>query len=123
MAKRIKINIFDDMREALRDTAAYERGEAVNLRVTRIPARPKPISAKEVRRIRRPGTLRYLSQCESECGEELVAGHAPSTPGNAQTLGDRKEKPESAVGRLRAAEAAQAPFDCECLKFSQLDVE
>ena len=53
MAKRIKINIFDDMREALRDAAAYERGEAVNLRVTRIPARPRPISAKEVRQIRR----------------------------------------------------------------------
>jgi DNA-binding transcriptional regulator YiaG len=52
MAKRIKINIFDDMREALRDAAAYERGEALNLRVTRIPARPKPISAKEVRQIR-----------------------------------------------------------------------
>ena len=52
MAKRIRINIFDDMREALRDAAAYERGEAVNLRVTRIPTRPKPISAKEVRQIR-----------------------------------------------------------------------
>ena len=52
MAKSIKINVFDDMREALRDAAAYEGGEAVNLRVTRIPARPKPISAKEVRQIR-----------------------------------------------------------------------
>lgn len=52
MTKRIKINIFDDMREALRDAQAYERGEAVNLRVTRIPPRPKPISAKEVRQIR-----------------------------------------------------------------------
>src|SRR5262244_2303557 len=52
MAKKIKVNIFDDMREALRDAAAYERGEAVNLRVTRLPARPKPVSAKEVRQIR-----------------------------------------------------------------------
>jgi len=52
MAERITVNIFDDMREALRDAAAYERGEAGNLRVTRIPARPKPISAKEVREIR-----------------------------------------------------------------------
>jgi len=53
MAKKIKVNIFDDMREALRDAAAYERGEAVNLRVTHIPNRPKPISPKEVRHIRR----------------------------------------------------------------------
>jgi DNA-binding transcriptional regulator YiaG len=53
MAKKIKVNIFDDMREALRDAAAYERGEPVNLRVTRIPSRPKEISPREIRRIRR----------------------------------------------------------------------
>lgn len=52
MAKKIKVNIFDDMREALRDAAAYERGEALNLRVTRIPAKPKQISPREVRQIR-----------------------------------------------------------------------
>ncbi len=52
MAKKIKVNIFEDMREALRDAAAYEQGEAVNLRVTRIPPRPKRISPHEVRRIR-----------------------------------------------------------------------
>jgi len=53
MAKKIKVNIFEDMKEALLDVAAYQRGEAVNLRVTRIPSRPKPISPKEVRQIRR----------------------------------------------------------------------
>jgi len=52
MAKKIKVNIFEDMREALRDAAACERGEAVNLRVTRIPSRPKEISPREIRRIR-----------------------------------------------------------------------
>jgi len=52
MAKKIKVNIFDDMREALQDAAAYERGQAVNLRITHIPARPRQISPKEVRRIR-----------------------------------------------------------------------
>src|SRR5205814_3871448 len=53
MPKEIKINIFQDMREALRDAAAYERGEPVYLRVTRVPPRPKQISAREIRRIRR----------------------------------------------------------------------
>lgn len=54
MAKKIKVNIFQDMKEALRHAAAYERGESsVNLRVTRIPPRPKQISPKEVRHIRR----------------------------------------------------------------------
>jgi putative transcriptional regulator len=52
MAKKIRVNIFEDMREALQHAAGYERGEGVNLRVTRIPARPKPISPKEVRHIR-----------------------------------------------------------------------
>jgi putative transcriptional regulator len=52
MAKKIRVNIFDDLREALRDAATFERGEALNLRVTRIPARPKQMPPKEVRRIR-----------------------------------------------------------------------
>jgi putative transcriptional regulator len=52
MARKIKVNIFDEMKEALQDAAAYERGKSVNLRVTRIPTRPKPISPKEVRHIR-----------------------------------------------------------------------
>ena len=53
MAQEIKVNIFEDLKEALQDAAAYERGEPLNLRVTSIPARPKPLSPKEVRRIRR----------------------------------------------------------------------
>ena len=52
MAKKIKVNIFEDMRESLRDAAAYERGAAVNLRVTRIPSRPRKISPRDIRRIR-----------------------------------------------------------------------
>jgi hypothetical protein len=41
MPKKIKVNIFDDMGQAMQDALAYERGEAVNLRVTHIPSRPK----------------------------------------------------------------------------------
>jgi len=53
MAKKVKVSIFEDMKTALRDATAYERGEAVDLRVTRMPARPKAISATEIRRIRK----------------------------------------------------------------------
>lgn len=53
MAKSVKVNIFDDMKEAMQGALAYERGEVVNLRVTRIPVRPKQLSAKEIRHIRR----------------------------------------------------------------------
>ena len=42
MAKKVKLSIFADMKEALQGAAAYERGEALNLRVTRVPSRPKP---------------------------------------------------------------------------------
>lgn len=52
MAKKRKVNIFNDMSEALCDAAAYERGEAVNLRVSRIPSRPREIAPREIRRIR-----------------------------------------------------------------------
>lgn len=52
MAKRVKVNIFDDVREALNDARAYERGKDVNLRVTRIPSPPKPMRPAEIRRVR-----------------------------------------------------------------------
>lgn len=52
MRKKIKVNIIDDMREALHKATAYERGATVNLRVTRVPARPRQILPQEVRRIR-----------------------------------------------------------------------
>jgi DNA-binding transcriptional regulator YiaG len=52
MPRKVKVNVFDDMRAALQDAAACERGQALNLRVTRVPSRLKPISAREIRRIR-----------------------------------------------------------------------
>jgi putative transcriptional regulator len=53
MPKKKKVTIFEEMKLALRDAAAYERGEAVDLRVTSMPARPKTISGTEIRRIRK----------------------------------------------------------------------
>ena len=53
MAKKIKVNIFEDIKESLRDALKYERGEQLNLRVSKIPARPKALPPGEIRRIRR----------------------------------------------------------------------
>ena len=39
MTRKIKVKIFNDIREALHDAAAYGRCEVVNLRVTPVPAR------------------------------------------------------------------------------------
>jgi putative transcriptional regulator len=50
--KRIKVNIYDDMRRSLGDALAYERGQVVDLRVTEIPAPPKPMKPEEIRHVR-----------------------------------------------------------------------
>jgi len=34
------------------DVASYEHGEVANLRITRVPARPRQIAPREIRRIR-----------------------------------------------------------------------
>lgn len=51
MAKR-KSKFFEGMKQALEDMAAYERGEPINLRVTELPAPPKPLRPAEIRAIR-----------------------------------------------------------------------
>ncbi|MGH9446739.1 MAG: helix-turn-helix domain-containing protein [Terriglobia bacterium] len=52
MARKINRNLYDGLREALTEVRAYERGARVDLRVTEIPAIPKPIKPDEIRRIR-----------------------------------------------------------------------
>lgn len=52
MAKKIKVNIYDDMRQSLGDAIAYERGQQVDLRVSEMPAPPKRMKPKEIRNLR-----------------------------------------------------------------------
>lgn len=51
MAKK-KVNIFNELRQALADAQAYERGERVDLRVTEIAPPPKNMKPKEIREVR-----------------------------------------------------------------------
>ena len=53
MTKKIRIEILDGLRDGLQDAIGYERGQEVNLRVTELPAPPKAVSPKEIRRIRK----------------------------------------------------------------------
>lgn len=53
MAKKTKVNIFDDLRQSLAEANAYERGQHVDLRTTELPAPPKPMKPREIRRIRK----------------------------------------------------------------------
>ncbi len=52
MAKQIKVNVFDDLRESLQDAAAFERGKTVNLRVSKLPRPPRRLRPREIRKIR-----------------------------------------------------------------------
>ena len=52
MAKKVKVNIYEDLQRSLDDALAYERGEAIDLRVTKIPAPPKILKPAEIRDIR-----------------------------------------------------------------------
>jgi DNA-binding transcriptional regulator YiaG len=47
--------MFADLKEALEDALAYERGERTDLRVTRVTVQrpPKPMSSSEIIRVRR----------------------------------------------------------------------
>lgn len=51
-SKKIKVRIYDDMRQSLADALAYERGQAVDLRTTEVPAPPKPMKPEEIRHVR-----------------------------------------------------------------------
>jgi putative transcriptional regulator len=52
MAKKIKVKIYDDLRQSLADASAYELGKQIDLRVTEIPDPPKALKPREIRRIR-----------------------------------------------------------------------
>ena len=47
-----KQRVFHDLKSALADTLAYERGEKLDLRVTEIPGPAKPIGPNEIKKIR-----------------------------------------------------------------------
>jgi putative transcriptional regulator len=52
MAKKIKVKVFEDLRESLQDALAFERGRAIDLRVTEIPPRPRKLRPRDIREIR-----------------------------------------------------------------------
>ena len=51
-AKKKRSKLFHELKGALEQAAAYERGEAVNLRVTVLPDKPPKLKPKEIREIR-----------------------------------------------------------------------
>jgi putative transcriptional regulator len=52
LAKKIRVKVFDDLRQSLTDAAAYEQGKPVDLRTQEFPPPPKPLKPAEIRKIR-----------------------------------------------------------------------
>lgn len=50
---RKRINIYSELKSALEEIQEFRQGKRTDLRVTVIPAPPKAISPREIRRIRR----------------------------------------------------------------------
>lgn len=50
--KKRKVKVFDDLRESLQGALAFERGEAVDLRVTEMPSAPGKMRPNDIRKIR-----------------------------------------------------------------------
>jgi len=52
VARKIRVKVFDDLRQSLADAAAYEQGKPVNLRTREIPPPPRRLTPAEIRKIR-----------------------------------------------------------------------
>jgi len=50
---RKRVNIFNELKQALEEVQGYRQGKRTDLRVTVLPSAPKVVSPKEIRRIRR----------------------------------------------------------------------
>jgi putative transcriptional regulator len=53
MAKKIKVQVFDDLRKSLEDALAFERGRPADLRVSVLPPPPRKLRPRDIRAIRR----------------------------------------------------------------------
>src|SRR6266849_94906 len=89
---KVKLNIFEDLKEAMQDALAYERGEPVNLRVTELPAPPKRITPNEIRRIGRA----------LNASQTLFAVYLNVSPNAVRSWEQGKRRPQHAALKLLA---------------------
>jgi DNA-binding transcriptional regulator YiaG len=51
-AKKKKVRVFGDLKQALSDALDYEQGKKTGLRVSQLPPPPKPLTPSQIRAIR-----------------------------------------------------------------------
>jgi putative transcriptional regulator len=92
MAKKIKVNVFDDLRESLQDAIAFEGGAQLNLRVTELPDPPKSLKPVEIRKIR----------IRLNASQVLFATYLNVSPNTVRSWEQGTRKPQGADLKLLA---------------------
>ncbi|MBA5868012.1 MAG: hypothetical protein GDA67_15065 [Nitrospira sp. CR1.3] len=65
-----KVRVYDDLQQSLDNALAYENGEHVDLRVTKIPSKPRKLGPTEIRGIRHrlhASQIRFASYLNVSC--------------------------------------------------------
>jgi hypothetical protein len=52
MTRKVKVKVFDDLRESLQGALGFERGEATDVRVMELPSAPLKMCPRDIREIR-----------------------------------------------------------------------
>ena|SRR5207244_2114153 len=85
-----KVKVFDDLQESLATALAFEKGEAVDLRVTEMPRRPRSLRPTDIRDIR----------MSLHANQQLFATFLNVSAKAVQSWEQGLRKPQSAALRL-----------------------
>lgn len=92
MKRKKENNIYADLQQSLAEALAYERGQKVDLRVTKIPSAPRLFKPREIRRIRQ----------SLHASQAVFAGYLCVSPKAVQSWEQGVRRPQSAALRLLA---------------------
>jgi len=91
MAKK-RAKFFNELKEALEDVRDYRLGKRTDLRVTEIPAPPKKITPREIRRIRQ----------SLKASQSLFAVYLNVSPNAVRSWEQGTRRPQHAALKLLA---------------------
>jgi len=82
--------LFNELTGALKDAAAFERGEKIDLRVAKFPAPPKPMTPKEIMNLRKRFAM----------SQAVFAGYLNVTPSTVKSWEQGIRTPNRAALKL-----------------------
>jgi len=119
MAKKIKVKVFDELRESLQDALAFERDQRggirdTDLRVTELPSPPRKLRPRDIRAIRRSLNAsqvlfaRFLNVSPNTI-RSWEARHAPAAGCGSKTPRDCESKSPCVIEDLRPRRRIRRP--------------